>query len=114
MQNEANLMHEASIDSTHVPEPCIVDMVAYLQQTCQLVPDSQIIESQVKYPIQEYRIGTPLELAAMGKTLKKKELSKECRDGPEKLWTCDDFHHLLRSKSVCAWGECYVKKQSLD
>jgi len=96
-----------SIDSARVTDSQIVDMIAYLQQTCQLVPDIQIVESEIKYPIQEYRIGTPLELTTMGKISKKNDLSSE-------LWSCNDFHHLLRSKSVCAWGECYVKKQSLS
>jgi hypothetical protein len=113
MQNDKNLIGTVSTDLTHVDESQIIAMVEYLQQTCQLAPDCQIVESETKYPIQEYRIGTALELVAKGKSLKKKDLSFESREGHEKMWTCNDFHHLLRSKSVCAWGECYVKKQSL-
>ena len=96
-----------------VKEKDVVRMVGYLQKTCQLVPDAQIVESEVKYPIQEYKVGSPFELVHIGKEMKKEELSADALAGGEMEWTCDDFHHLLRSRSVCAWGECYVKKKGL-
>jgi len=72
-----------------------------------------MIESDTKYPFQEYIVGSPAELTAHGKVLKKEDISEEALEGEKKGWSCDDFHHLLKSKSVCAWGECYVKKKSL-
>lgn len=102
-----------SMNGQIVEEKDIVKMVDYLQKTCQLVPDGQIIESDTKYPIQEYIVGSPAELMTHGKTLKKDDLSEDALEGGKKGWSCDDFHHLLKSKSICAWGECYVKKKSL-
>jgi hypothetical protein len=90
-------------------------MIGNLQKTCQLVPDAQIIETTTKYPYQTHRIGTPEELVGMGQVMKKDELSdKACSTKDDCYWNCQDFHHLLRSRSVCAWGECYVKTRSLD
>jgi len=111
-----------------VKEIQIMSMIDYLQQTSQLVPDAQIVESDVKYPYQKYKIASPLELVHYGKLSKKEELKPDVWDKvsnvdmankendhkyQESVWTCDDFHHLLRSRSVCAWGECYVKKRNL-
>lgn len=99
--------------SPSVKENDVIQMVKYLQQTCQLVPDAQIVESDVKYPAQQYKIGSPLELVRIGKEMKKEEISSDVLASGDSEWTCDDLHHLLRSKSVCAWGECYVKKKGL-
>lgn len=106
---------EISSTSKGVKEDDIIAMVGYLQKTCQLTPDAQIIESSVKYPVQEYKVASPFEMVLMGKELKKDVLSDQSLGGDDVKgeWSCDDFHHLLRSRSVCAWGECYVKKKSL-
>jgi len=93
------------------------DMVGYLQRTGQLVVDTQIVEDDTKYPFQLYRRGTPDDLMVLGTAMKKDELGEEALigdgSGGEGRWTCDDFHHMLRSRSVCAWGECYTKKKGL-
>eukprot|EP00558_Chaetoceros_sp_UNC1202_P005754 CAMPEP_0197247850 /NCGR_PEP_ID=MMETSP1429-20130617/32517_1 /TAXON_ID=49237 /ORGANISM="Chaetoceros sp., Strain UNC1202" /LENGTH=92 /DNA_ID=CAMNT_0042708881 /DNA_START=81 /DNA_END=356 /DNA_ORIENTATION=+ len=60
-----------------VSEKNIIKMIGYLQSTCQLVPESQIIESETKYPVQEYTVGSPMELTYLGKEMKKDELSNE-------------------------------------
>eukprot|EP00557_Chaetoceros_sp_GSL56_P011558 CAMPEP_0176486796 /NCGR_PEP_ID=MMETSP0200_2-20121128/5765_1 /TAXON_ID=947934 /ORGANISM="Chaetoceros sp., Strain GSL56" /LENGTH=446 /DNA_ID=CAMNT_0017883533 /DNA_START=107 /DNA_END=1447 /DNA_ORIENTATION=+ len=99
-----------------VKEKDIIKMIGYLQKTCQLVPDAQIVESKTKYPVQEYLVGSPRELVILGKASKKEELSQSVllnNDEGGGGWSCDDFHHLLRSRHVCAWGECYVKTKSL-
>ena len=88
-------------------------MVGHLQKTCQLVPDAQIIESDTKYPAQEYLVGTPEQLLIHAKEMKKDELSTDALEDNENGWSCDDFHHILRSRAVCAWGECYVKTKGL-
>ena len=31
------------------------------------------------------------------------------KEGPVSL---EEFHAILKSRTVCAWGECYVKKSS--
>lgn len=73
-------------------------MVGYLQDTCQLVPDSQVIPTKDKYPIQQHGRGKAGELFEW--------------DGPEtETLDIDAFSSILRSRAVCAWGECYVKRK---
>eukprot|EP00977_Amphora_coffeiformis_P007535 scaffold1650_cov163-Amphora_coffeaeformis.AAC.1 len=76
------------------------DLVGYLQSTSQLVLDTQVIptESQ-KYPIQAYHRGTPDELVRWD------------GGGLHDPVDIDALAAILRSKSVCAWGECYSKKK---
>ncbi len=86
-------------------------MIQYLQSTCQLVPEAQIVETNSKVPYQTFRVGTGDELtkrAREGYGGKKGSsgVTKEA-EGPLSL---EDFHAILKSRTVCAWGECYVKK----
>lgn len=114
--NNAELRSDVEGKDVVVTEKDIIKMIDLLQQTCQLVPDTQILESETKYPVQEYKVGSPSELVAIGKIAKMEKLSDSAlKEGAatEKKWSCDEFHHLLRSKGVCAWGECYVKKKML-
>jgi hypothetical protein len=79
----------------------VVTMVRYLQDTCQLAPDSQIVSTTQKYPLQEYMIGTPEIL-----------LDRQQFDADEKIHDrrsvdVHTFADIICSKSVCAWGECY-------
>jgi hypothetical protein len=73
-------------------------MVGYLQDTCQLVPEAQIIATDKKYPTQQYRCGTPHEIVSW-------------EGATDEAVDVDGFAAILRSKSVCAWGECYHKKK---
>lgn len=106
-----------------VSEDDVVRMVGYLQQTCQLVPDAQIVYGEMKYPVQQYRRGNATELVAGGSKIMAEEGTKgEAGEkegdggGGDDACTYDmtEFQRLLRTKSVCAWGECYVKKRGLD
>lgn len=88
-------------------------MIQNLQSSCQLVPDAQIVETNSKVPYQTFRVGTGSELtrrAREGYGGKKgsQGVTKE-GDGPV---TLEDFHAILKSRTVCAWGECYIKKSS--
>lgn len=75
------------------------DLVGYLQSTSQLVVDTQIIPTEGKaYPIQQHHRGTPDELVHWDGDLYD-EIDIDALAG------------ILRSKSVCAWGECYSKKK---
>jgi hypothetical protein len=74
------------------------DMVGYLQDTCQLVPDAQVVEAETKYPTQKYKRGTAQQLI-------------QWEGGSQDAMDVDAFAAILRSKSVCAWGECYNKKK---
>jgi hypothetical protein len=74
-------------------------MVGYLQDTCQLVPDTQVIMVvERKYPVQQYACGAPKQLV-------------NWEGSEEDPIDVDAFAEILRSKSVCAWGECYSVKR---
>ena len=115
--NNEGFKSDVKGNKTVVTETDVIKMIDFLQQTCQLVPETQILESETKYPVQEYKVGSPSELMAVGKISKMEQLSDDAlKEGAstERKLNCDDFHHLLRSKGVCAWGECYVRKKVLD
>ena len=109
-----DVMHRTSSCSEEgkVNEADVVNMVGYLQRTSQLVPDAQIVATDVKYPAQEYRKGTPAELVSCAKVLMEEEGfgDPESDDGK---FDRDEFHRILRTKQVCAWGECYRKTKNL-
>jgi len=75
------------------------NMVGYLQDTCQLAPDSQVVEGERKYPTQQYERGTPVQLV-------------QWEGSDQDVIDLDAFTAIVRSKAVCAWGECYNKKKS--
>lgn len=82
----------------------VEEMIQHLQNTYQLVPDAQIVETNSNVPYQTYRVGDGAELTrraceGFGKSV-----------GEEDGVALQDFYAILKSRSVCAWGECYVKK----
>lgn len=76
----------------------IEDLVGFMQDTCQLPPDTQIVPTETKFPAQEWERGTPEQLVPWDGS----------KSDPMDL---ESFSSILRSKSVCAWGECYHKKK---
>jgi len=72
--------------------------VGDLQDTCQLVPDSQVVETDRKYPFQQYKQGKGKDLV---------DWDGQSTD----VLDVDAYAAILRTKSVCAWGECYHKKK---
>ena len=107
-----------------------MELVAALQKTFQLVPDAQVIPVvNQKYPTQQYEQGAPekLVVAAMEQVAASKKIEKEKSTASvqhgnstsiessscEDLVDIDAFAAILRSKSVCAWGECYHKKRTI-
>ncbi|KAL7534152.1 hypothetical protein ACHAXR_005664 [Thalassiosira sp. AJA248-18] len=108
MDSEMDASSESTVSGEQVSQ-----MVQHLQNTCQLVPEAQIVETNSKVPYQTYRVGTGDELtrrAREGHGGKKgsEGVTKE-KEGPV---TLEEFHAILKSRAVCAWGECYVKKTS--
>eukprot|EP00560_Eucampia_antarctica_P006995 CAMPEP_0197830404 /NCGR_PEP_ID=MMETSP1437-20131217/7013_1 /TAXON_ID=49252 ORGANISM="Eucampia antarctica, Strain CCMP1452" /NCGR_SAMPLE_ID=MMETSP1437 /ASSEMBLY_ACC=CAM_ASM_001096 /LENGTH=367 /DNA_ID=CAMNT_0043432795 /DNA_START=171 /DNA_END=1274 /DNA_ORIENTATION=+ len=92
----------------YAPESHLLRMITNLQKTCQLVPDAQILETEGrKYPLQQYHVGTPHEMLTIAKESQKEKISQQASE--QQQWDCHDFHVLLRSKAICAWGECYHK-----
>mmetsp|Transcript_13572 Transcript_13572/g.38869 ORF Transcript_13572/g.38869 Transcript_13572/m.38869 type:complete len:405 (-) Transcript_13572:366-1580(-) len=104
----------ASAEEGTVTEADIIKIVDYLQRTCQLVPDAQIVQTETKYPVQTYREGSPAELVGCAKKLMEDDglLREETRDAGR--YDIVDFHRILRSKQVCAWGECYLKTKNIE
>ena len=77
----------------------VIEMVGYLQDTFQLTPDTQVIIADAKIPVQQYKVASPSELIAW-------------EGPPNEQIDVQAFADILRSKSVCAWGECYFKKKA--
>ncbi|KAL7535335.1 hypothetical protein ACHAWF_005137 [Thalassiosira exigua] len=89
----------------------VARMIQHLQSTCQLVPDAQIVETDSKVPYQTYRVGTGEELTKRAREgYGGKKGSAGVTKDPEGPVSLEEFHAILKSKTVCAWGECYVKK----
>jgi hypothetical protein len=84
----------------------VVTLVGYLQDTCQLVPDKQVVPTNVQYPTQQYQRGTPQELVAWEAAAAAANSQQQ-----QQVLDIDAFADILRSKSVCAWGECYFQKK---
>ena len=84
----------------------VVNLVGYLQQSCQLVPDTLVIDIPEEYiPTQQYKCATAQELVETATHVpiiaEEPFLTSEM--------SLDDFTTLLTTKPVCAWGECYQK-----
>jgi len=112
LQMEKDQLHQQHLDKHDVQKSHLSAgitiaqvraMVGYLQETCQLPPDTQIIPTETKYPAQQWKRGTPKELVPWG----------EDNGGKSDSYLLDlfTFATILRSKSVCAWGECYHKRK---
>ncbi|EED89711.1 predicted protein [Thalassiosira pseudonana CCMP1335] len=90
----------------------VSQMIQHLQNTCQLVPDAQIVETNSKIPYQTYRVGDGAELTKRAREgyggKKGNEGVTREKEGDVSL---DEFYAILKSRTVCAWGECYVKKK---
>jgi hypothetical protein len=107
-------------DNDALTYPQVVELVSYLQASCQLAPDAQIVaDPSRQYPLQRYTIGTPhqlvdLALATMATTSSSSSPSNTTPAPPllkhdAGLYDCQALEAILTSKSVCAWGECYRK-----
>lgn len=76
----------------------VEEVVGHLQDTCQLPPETQIVPTTEKFPTQQWVRGSPEELVPW--------------DGSKnEIVDFDAFQSILRTKSVCAWGECYHKRK---
>jgi hypothetical protein len=101
------------------PGMTVSDLVGYLQQTCQLVPDAQIVATSRQYPLQEYVLAEPWQLVERADVptnhlllvVNADDSSSNDNNNKTLCPTIDEFAAILRSKSVCAWGECYHKKK---
>lgn len=93
---------------TVVPLSRVRDMVGYLQATYQLPPDTQIIPTDTKYPAQQWKRASPDELVPGGEVPSEREEDHHHKRN-EQVVDIVEFAAILRTKSVCAWGECYHK-----
>lgn len=104
---------ESSTTSNNASKEQVEDMIQNLQSTCQLVPDAQIVETNSKVPWQTFRVGTGSELTRRAREgYGGKKGSPGVTRDPDGAVTLEDFHAILKSRTVCAWGECYIKKSS--
>lgn len=84
------------------------DMVGYLQETWQLPPDTQIVPTDRKYPTQLWSRATPEDMLPDSSETSENENNTE-GSGEIEIVDLVDFAAILRRKSVCAWGECYMR-----
>jgi len=130
-QNKSNTNNNTTIavggdggeghDDIVVPLRSIRDMVGYLQETCQLPPDTQIVATETKFPTQQWKRASPQELVPTIKVLdekggddknnKKETTATDVDDDDDSGIDIVEFAAILRTKSVCAWGECYQKSK---
>mmetsp|Transcript_25709 Transcript_25709/g.56379 ORF Transcript_25709/g.56379 Transcript_25709/m.56379 type:complete len:431 (+) Transcript_25709:148-1440(+) len=89
-------------NSAVVPLSSVRDTVGYLQETFQLPPDTQIVPTEQKYPTQQWRRATPADLVPEDTNT---ETDNKDSNGVDLV----EFAAILRTKSVCVWGECYMK-----
>ncbi len=92
----------------------VIQLIGYLQDTCQLVPDAQIIMTSHKYPLQEYIVGAPEQMIDHQQWDVKADENKvttiDTKSFKGHNITVDMLSDILSSRSVCAWGECYKYK----
>ena len=111
LQAQGDAINGESTSEQTVSMKQVEEMVQHLQSTCQLVPDAQIVPTNSDIPYQTYRVGNGAELtrrACEGLNM----IDGEINDGDKasRAINLKDFYAILKSRSVCAWGECYVKK----
>lgn len=74
-------------------------LVRHLQNTCQLTPDTQVVEDvDAKYPVQQYQRGD------LGRLFEWDGSDSDELD-------IDAFAAILKSRAVCVWGECYHRRK---
>jgi hypothetical protein len=101
-------------DKTMISMNQVIQLIGYLQDTCQLVPDAQIIMTTHKYPLQEYIVGTPEQMIDHQQWDMNTDGNSTTTIDTAKFKgnniTVDMLSDILSSRSVCAWGECYKYK----
>jgi len=95
-----------------LPAPIVYDFITVLRDTCQLPPESHPVEDGSPYPVQKYKTGTGEEILN-SKLRDEKDADKAAQSRTLYGGVGDDvteemFKRIMRSKAVCAWGECYV------
>jgi hypothetical protein len=91
----------------------------FSQTNARLPPGPQVLATDKKYPAQQYKRGTPSELMryakedALGLEPAVDKNSVVERSRQQKRYNVDEFGTLLRSKFICAWGECYGPKKKI-
>ena len=87
-----------------INEENVKKLVSYLQASCQLPPETQVVEKpDAKYPIQQYERASAENLLERAKEnlWKDKEHSN--------TFSLEEVRDILCSPAVCAWGECFSK-----
>ncbi|OQS01364.1 hypothetical protein ACHHYP_01166 [Achlya hypogyna] len=90
----------------------IETILGHVMTTYQVPPEKRVVAVDGKsYPFQEYAIGSAHELlqAAVQAAVKDKSLPEV----PPTEFTLDEFNMLMKSKSICIWGECFSNKRRM-
>lgn len=86
-----------------------------------LPPGPQVLATDIKYPVQQYKRGTPNELMSLAKKdalglvevveETSKDVTRSSRQ-QRRRYNVDEFNTLLCCNYVCAWGESYGPQKS--
>jgi hypothetical protein len=95
----------SKMDHQNLSSAETVLLIDDLARTWQIPGDRRTIENEKKpYPAQHWRVRTAEEILLRFKTTHTKELA--AKEKPDEFSTAE-LDYLLKSGSVCAWGECY-------
>mmetsp|Transcript_10282 Transcript_10282/g.13590 ORF Transcript_10282/g.13590 Transcript_10282/m.13590 type:complete len:359 (-) Transcript_10282:104-1180(-) len=95
LQKEAEALQASPV----VTVAKVQELIQFLQTTDQLALEKQLIPTKEKqYPVPHYHRGTAEELI-------------EWEGATNDAIDVDALAAILRSQSICAWGECYHKKK---
>jgi hypothetical protein len=113
--SDSSSSNNGAVPVNSIPLTSVRNMVGYLQESCQLPPDTQIVPTERKYPTQLWRRATPGDMVPDISGIDTDNDSKNDNGGDADRGDADrgvdlvEFAAILRTKSVCAWGECYMR-----
>ncbi len=98
-------------------------LLEYLQQTCQIPPEKQIVTTGVKYPVEVFRKKLPADMIRSWKRESKLQgptrvdsggnRGEGPKEAPSSMLTRAQVRELVLGVDVCAWGECWRRRGGL-
>lgn len=96
-------------DTREISQEQLERLLHLLLQTYQIPSEKRVLAVEdAKYPFQEYKVATPSDMlkAAVQAQVKDKKMTEEEAGGDQKF-VFEAFSQIMRSKTVCLWGECF-------
>ncbi len=73
--------------------------------TNQIPPEKSVSETGVEYPFVTYRQKNSADMVKLHYEAAKKAVPRD-----DEVVSRDEFESLLKSTSICVWGECFRRK----